>query len=95
MGLRFVMQIDELVDAERPIRFADFGFLRRSQADRDGANQDRGKVPPYFVTKVLEQAERPHVVENVADDNEVRIGVLQPLERFFPSFGTDDLDVTG
>src|SRR5687768_18586338 len=45
--------------------------------------------------RVAQQAERAHLVEDVANDEQIGLDVMQPRYRFVPALRTDDLGVGG
>jgi hypothetical protein len=48
-----------------------------------------------FLAQVLEQAERAHLVEGVADDEQIGFFFLQATDRVIPGFTADDFDFVG
>ena len=48
-----------------------------------------------FLAQVLEQAKRAHLVEGVADDDQIGFLFLQPTDGVVPRFTADDFRLLG
>lgn len=87
MGFDILAEVEEAIDADALVRIAHLPHLRVIEVKVNRLNEEDGQIrSPQLVPHVVNQAKGPHLIEEIAEHDEVRAFMLDALDRLVQRF---------